>query len=153
MNSQYTIRRATRSDLETLVGFTVDEAMETEGSAPELDAVRIGVKAGLDGTAPVEYWVAQTQEAQVIGAISVVTKWSNFRGGYYWWIQSLYIVPDHRGTGLVDLLLDTVADSAKDAGAIDLRLYVIQSNGRAMAVYRRYGFDVAPYNIMTRSLN
>ena len=81
-----------------------------------------------------------------------MTEWSNFRGGYYWWIQSLFIVPDHRGTGLVDLLLNAVADLARMAGALDLRLYVLQSNQRAVAAYRRCGFKVEPYAIMSRGL-
>jgi ribosomal protein S18 acetylase RimI-like enzyme len=38
------------------------------------------------------------------------------------------------------------------AGRADLRLYVLESNPRAVAAYRRCGFDTAPYAIMTRSL-
>jgi ribosomal protein S18 acetylase RimI-like enzyme len=63
-------------------------------------------------------------------------------------IQSLFIVPEHRGRGLVDSLLEFVATTARAAGALDLRLYVLQSNQRAIAAYRRCGFDVAPYTIM-----
>ncbi len=152
MDSEYTIREAKGSDLDSLIAFTVQEATETEGSDPDLAGVRLGVESGLEGSAPVTYWVAQSRSSQVVGSISVVTEWSNFRGGYYWWIQSLFIVPDHRGTGLVDLLLNAVADLARVAGALDLRLYVLQSNQRAVAAYRRCGFEVAPYAIMSRGL-
>lgn len=152
MDTAYTIREAKASDLDTLIAFTVREARETEGSEPDHATVRLGVESGLQGPAPVRYWVAQSAGGQVVGSISVVTEWSNFRGGYYWWIQSLYIVPDHRGTGLVDRLLNAVAETARAAGALDLRLYVLQSNERAMAAYRRCGFDVAPYAIMSRDL-
>ena len=152
MDSEYTIREASGSDLDTLVAFTVQEVKETEGTDPDLAAVRLGVDSGLDGSAPVTYWVAESEGGEVVGSISVVTEWSNFRGGYYWWIQSLFIVPDHRGTRLVDLLLGAVADSARVAGALELRLYVLQSNQRAMAAYRRCGFETAPYAIMSRGL-
>ena len=152
MSSEYTIREANGSDLDTLIDFTIREAKETEGADPDLAAVRLGVGSGLEGTAPASYWVAQSGGGQVVGSISVVTEWSNFRGGYYWWIQSLFIVPDHRGTGLVDLLLKTVADLARVAGALDLRLYVLESNQTALAAYRRCGFEVAPYAIMSRGL-
>ena len=152
MRSEYAIREAKGSDLDTLIAFTVQEAKETEGSDPDLSAVRLGVDSGLQGSAPVKYWVAQSGGGQVVGSISVVTEWSNFRGGYYWWIQSLFIVPDHRGTGLVDLLLNAVADLARAAGALDLRLYVLQSNQRAVAAYRRCGFEAAPYAVMHRGL-
>lgn len=152
MTSAYTIRESQPSDLDTLIAFTVEEARETEGADPDLKAVRLGVASGLKGAAPATYWVAQAEDGQVVGSISVVTEWSNFRGGYYWWIQSLFILPEHRGTGLVDLLLQSVADSARKADALDLRLYVLQSNERATAAYRRCGFETSPYSIMTRPL-
>lgn len=152
MNQRYTIRAALPSELAILVDFTIREATETEGNEPDPAAVRRGVAAGLDGSAPVSYWVARSSSGEPVGSISVVTEWSNFRGGSYWWIQSLFIVPEHRGSGLVELLLDTAADAAREAGALDLRLYVLESNHRAIAAYRRIGFETAPYAIMTRQL-
>lgn len=152
MTSAYTIRKAQPSDLDTLTAFTVEEARETEGTDPDREGVRLGVASGLEGSAPATYWVAQAVDDLIVGSISVVTEWSNFRGGYYWWIQSLFILPDHRGTGLVDLLLQSVANSARESGALDLRLYVLQSNERTAAAYRRCGFETSPYSIMTRPL-
>jgi ribosomal protein S18 acetylase RimI-like enzyme len=153
MNSPYTIREARSSDLDALIAFTVQEARETEGVAPDLQAVRRGVRAGVDGSAPSTYWVAESQDGNLVGSISVTTEWSNFRGGTYWWIQSLFIVPEHRGSGLVDLLLGFVAGEARAAGALDLRLYALRSNQRALAAYRRFGFVEAPYTIMARRLD
>lgn len=152
MNLEYTIREAIDADLETLVDFAIQEARETEGTDPDASAVRIGVGSGLEGSVDAKYWVALSGDGQTVGAISVVTEWSNFRGGYYWWVQSLFVVPDHRGTGLVDFLLNTIADLANAAGALDLRLYVLQSNHRAIAAYRRCSFKQIPYVQMSRSL-
>jgi len=152
VDSQYTIRRATHDDLDVLVDFALHEAKETEGCDADPRRLRLGVKSGLEGSAPATYWMAESQNAKPVGEISVVTEWSNFRGGYYWWVQSLFIVPEHRGTGLVDLLLDFVAAESRAADALDLRLYVLQSNHRAIASYRRCGFEVAPYTIMVRRL-
>jgi len=153
MDFEYSIREAKDSVLDTLIAFTAQEARETEDVEPDLVALRLGVETGLKGEASVRYWVAEAGDGQVIGSISVVTEWSNFRGGYYWWIQSLYIVLEHRGTGLVDLFLNTVADLAEVAGALDLRLYVLQSNQRATSAYQRCGFVAAPYTIMSRNLD
>jgi len=152
MDLEYTIRAAEITDLDRLVDFTTREARETEGDDPDAAAVAVGVRAGLEGSAPATYWVAESRSGEVVGSISVVTEWSNFRGGYYWWVQSLFIVPEHRGSGLVELLLTIIADTARTAGALDLRLYVLQSNQRAVAAYRRCGFEVVPYSIMTRRL-
>lgn len=150
--SAYRIRPAEPSDLESLVTFTVQEALETEGKHPDVAAVRLGVESGVGGTAPSTYWVAEADDGDVVGSVSVVTEWSNFRGGYYWWVQSLFVTPAHRGAGLVDALLDFVADAARVAGALDLRLYDLQSNKRAIGAYRRCGFQVADYTIMSRAL-
>jgi GNAT superfamily N-acetyltransferase len=96
--------------------------------------------------------VAESAEGRLAGAISVVREWSNFHGGHYWWIQSLFIVPEHRGRGLLEHLLDHVAEVAKENGALDLRLYAHKGNLRALQAYRRCGFEEAPYAIMTRRL-
>jgi ribosomal protein S18 acetylase RimI-like enzyme len=152
MTCDGTFRRATLEDLETLVGFTLREARETEGEEPDPETARRGVRAAFEDDPPSTYWVAEAASGEVVGSVSIVTEWSNFRGGFYWWIQSLYIVPDHRGSGLVDRLLDFVVGEARKAGALDLRLYVLESNTRAVAAYRRCGFESVPYSIMKRSL-
>lgn len=112
MNPDYRIRKANLSDLDSLVAFAIQEATETEGHSPAPDAVTIGVQKGFEEIAPSSYWVAESNEGEIVGAISVVTEWSNFRGGYYWWVQSLFIASDHRGRGLVDDLLRFIARTA-----------------------------------------
>jgi ribosomal protein S18 acetylase RimI-like enzyme len=59
---------------------------------------------------------------------------------------------NHRGRGLVDLLLNHLTEEARRAGALDLRLYARNSNHRALQAYRRSGFEVVPYTIMRRRL-
>ncbi len=62
MDSDYTIRNAEVSDLDPLVAFTLQEAKETEGDDPDRDAVVLGVQAGLEGSAPSTYWVAESSD-------------------------------------------------------------------------------------------
>lgn len=153
MNSEYRIREADIEDLDTIVDFTLQEAQETEGAEKDLAAVTRGVQAGFDDPSLSIYWVAEAADGRVVASASVVTEWSNFHGGYYWWVQSLFILPEHRGHGLVDLLLAYLANAAQAAGALDLRLYALSSNHRALQAYRRCGFDVAPYTVMIKRLN
>jgi GNAT superfamily N-acetyltransferase len=152
MGDECSLRRAAVSDLETIVTFTVAEAREAEEVELERAVVRRGVEAGLRDPSVSTYWVAESSDGEVIASISAVREWSNFNGGYYWWIQSLFIEPVHRGSGLVDLLLDKVAEEARASGAIDLRLYAHGANRRALEAYHRCGFSEAPYVIMLRSL-
>jgi GNAT superfamily N-acetyltransferase len=98
------------------------------------------------------YWVAEAPDGQIVASTSVATEWSDFHGGNYWWVHSIFIVPEHRGSGLLEILLEHLEKAAGDAGALDLRLYAHQSNERALRAYRRCGFTVAPYIIMTRAV-
>lgn len=152
MDSRYAIRRANSADLAVLVGFTLREAADAEGVELSGEEARRGVAAGLEDPAVASYWVAESAEGEVVAATSVVTEWSNFHGRHYWWVQSLYIAPEHRGRGLVELLLDHLAAAARAADACDLRLVVHQSNQRAIGAYGRCGFRAAPYAIMRRDL-
>ena len=152
MADDYRLRSATSADIETIVAFTLEEAREAEGRELDPERARLGVRAGLEDPSLATYWVAESGDGRVVASTSVVREWSNFNGGYYWWVQSLFIEAEHRGSGLVDLLLDRVADEARAAGAFDLRLYAHRSNTRALEAYHRCGFEEAPYVIMTRAL-
>lgn len=148
MGAAYTIREVREDDVDTLVDFTLREAEEAEGTTLDRDAVRRGVQAAFVNPPRATYWVAEDAKGRVVASTSVVREWSNFHGGDYWWIQSLYIVPEHRGTGLLELLLDHLSRTAAAAGAIDLRLYAHAGNGRAIRAYERCGFTRAPYVLM-----
>lgn len=146
----YTIRDARTSDIETLIDFTVREAREAEGKELNPEGVARGVRAAFESPPRATYWIAQDAEGRAVASTSVVREWSNFHGADYWWVQSLFIAPEHRGSGLAALLLDHLAHAAAAGGALDLRLYAHASNERAMRAYRRHGFAEAPYVIMNR---
>lgn len=148
----YTIRPGSEADLDALVAFTMSEALDAERRTLNPGDVRRGVAAAFATPPKARYWVVEAQ-GRLVASTSIVTEWSNFRGGDYWWIQSLYIVPEHRGHGLVDTILQHLAGEAGRAGALDLRLYGYDSNARALRAYRRFGFREAPYLILTRPLD
>ena len=146
------IRPARSADIETLVEFTVAEAREAEGLHADAAAVRRGVEAAFGESPRSTYWVAEDANGAIIASTSVVREWSDFHGGDYWWVQSIFIRPEYRGRGVLDSLLDALAAAAESAGALDLRLYAHVSNERAIHAYRRCGFADAPYVIMRRPL-
>lgn len=152
MTSEYTIRPATTADIDVLVSFTLAEARDAERRTLDVEGARRGVHGAFDHPPRAHYWVAQTGAGRVVGSMSVVTEWSNFLGGDYWWIQSLYILPEHRGQGLVDKMLAHLSAQALAAGALDLRLYGYNTNERALRAYQRCGFDVSPYIMLTKPL-
>ena len=55
-------------------------------------------------------------------------------------VVAMYVVPDRRGSGCANLLLDAVADLGRRQEARRLVLCVTDLDGRAARCYRRYGF-------------
>ena len=152
MTSDYTIRPARLDDLDAVVEFTMLEAHEAEGKVLDRAAVARGVRGAFDQPARARCWVAEAAGGRVVAYVSSVAEWSNFNGRDYWWVQGLFVLSDHRGGGLVDRLLDHVAAAAREAGALDLRLYAHEGNARALRAYERLGFRSTPYVIMSRPL-
>jgi hypothetical protein len=131
--SQYSIRLAAEPDVDTLVDFTLREAAEAERVTLSIEEATTGVRGGF-GTSPLStYWVAVAADGSMVASTSVVKEWSNFHGGYYWWIQSLYILPDHRGSGLPS----TCTEPGDDDGAGGARRRGSGSNHSGGAAIRQ----------------
>ncbi len=146
------IRRAKSADLESLVSFAVAEAKEAEGVKKDSERVRQGVTTALNDDSIAMYWVLETNNTGVIGSVSIVKEWSDWNSGYYWWIQNMYILPEFRGKGLMEQLIQALKDAARNEGALELRLYVHKNNAQAIRAYQKVGFFDADYRIMTMSL-
>lgn len=55
-------------------------------------------------------------------------------------LMAMWVHPDVRGTGAVDLLVSSVKAWAGEVGAKQVRLNVVESNSRARRCYERAGF-------------
>lgn len=147
-----TVRRARLSDLQSLVSFAQQEAMEAEGLEKVSITLEKGIQTALDDESIAIYWVLADETDAPVGNISTLREWSNWNAGFYWWIQSLYIMPKYRGKGYLEDLLKTVISEAKRQGALDLRLYAHEDNERALKAYRKVGFQDSKYKILIRKM-
>jgi GNAT superfamily N-acetyltransferase len=76
----------------------------------------------------------------------LTVEWSDWRDGWFWWIQSVYVEPEHRRQGVYALLHRYVRELARRAGdVVGLRLYVERDNERARRVYERLGMRPTAY--------
>lgn len=148
----YTVRTAHTEDLELLVRFAHAEAVDAEGINLPPEIVRKGILTALGNPAVARYWVLADVDGQVVGHISVVREWSNWKAGYYWWIQSLYIRPEHRGKNGLELLLEKIKETARQENALEIRLCVHRDNLRARRAYQRNEFSELPYILMRMDL-
>jgi len=131
------IRQAVPNDADTLVGFNLRLAWETEEKRLDPAVLAAGVRSVLQNSALGFYLVAEI-DGTVAGSLMVTTEWSDWRNGVFWWIQSVYVVPERRRRGVFRALYEAVRERAKGASQVcGLRLYVERDNVAAQAAYTR----------------
>ena len=140
-----TIRDAGTNDLSTIVAFNMALAVETEGKQLDTRTVEGGVSAALLEPDRLRYWVAESV-GRVVGQAAVTREWSDWRNGWIWWLQSVYVPAGNRGQGVFRLLFEHIKQEAHQRGnVIGLRLYVETENERARQVYETLGMQPGGY--------
>lgn len=143
-----TTRPATRADIPTIVTFNLGIAAETEDHQLDPTIVTPGVTRFFDEPAYGFYSVAESTAGDVVGGLLITYEWSDWRNGLFWWIQSVYVHPDHRRTGVFRALHAHVHQLAEaDDVACGLRLYADKDNTRAHDTYTSLGFKKTTYLI------
>ena len=144
---EHPIRRATLDDLETIVDFNIRLAAESEDIHLDRATVRRDVRGLLTDAARGAYYVACGQG--IIGQMMHTREWSDWRNGDIWWIQSVYVHPDHRRRGVCrSLYAHLKARAAAAPDVVGLRLYVERENATAQAAYANLGMGRAGYLVM-----
>lgn len=139
------IRLAKKSDVDDLVEFNQAMALETEGKKLDSDVLRTGVAAVFDDPAK-GFYVVAADEAGIAGGLLVTFEWSDWRNGWFWYIQSLYIRPEYRGRSIYTRLYDFVKKLADEQGNVcGFRLYVEKENDHAQRVYEKVGMTQTYY--------
>ncbi len=152
MAPNVSIRRAARHDAETLACFNEAMARETEDKPLDPDTVRAGVRAVFDRPEQAFYLVAERDDA-IVGSLMITTEWSDWRNADFWWIQSVYVRPRARRTGVYTALHRDVRRRAREAEEVcGLRLYVERDNAAAQAAYEELGMAEPPYRMYEEML-
>lgn len=138
------VRDAKPGDAPTIALFNAEMAEETEGRRPDESVLRRGVERGLERPELCRYWVAE-HDGEVVGQVMVTFEWSDWRDGVVWWLQSVYVTPAHRRTGVFRALYSHVEREARAAEAVGLRLYVERDNTRAHRTYEALGMKPTDY--------
>jgi ribosomal protein S18 acetylase RimI-like enzyme len=145
-----TIRPATLADLDTVVAFNAALAWESEHKRLDDAVLRTGVKASLADPAKGFYVIAES-DGEVVGQSGVTFEWSDWRNGWYWWIQSVYVKESARRQGVFSAIYRHLeAMALADTAVIGIRLYVEKENARAQNTYRALGLEEEGYFLMGR---
>lgn len=144
-----TIRAARPDDWRVIADYNCRLAWESEQK--RLDPARIepGVQAILNDTTKGRYFVAEV-DGRVIGQIMHTWEWSDWRNGQIWWLQSVYVAPEHRRQGVFKRLFDHLIQLGQTEKVLGIRLYVENQNERAQRTYEQAGMDKAGYLVMER---
>jgi len=142
------VRDATPMDLAFIVAANTALAAETEGQTLDAALLQAGVQALFADPRLGRYYMAE-RDGQVLGQLLTTFEWSDWRNGLFLWVQSVYVMPGHRGDGVFRALFDHLAALAReDARICGIRLYVDRSNEKAQSVYGRLGMHRSNYGVM-----
>ncbi|MEM9416647.1 MAG: GNAT family N-acetyltransferase, partial [Planctomycetota bacterium] len=144
----YSPRPAVPADAETIAQYNAAMALETEGKSLDLDVLTAGVRAVFADASRGRYFVVDDAEHGVVGCLMVTYEWSDWRNGVFWWIQSVYVHPDHRRRGVFGMLYDAVREAGHaEPDVIGYRLYVEDANDTAQRTYTARGMNPAGYQV------
>jgi ribosomal protein S18 acetylase RimI-like enzyme len=141
------IREGHLEDRDLIAQFQVDMAWETEAYKLDYETVTKGVEAVLMNSAYGVYYVALVDN-RVVGSLLTTYEWSDWRNGTVLWIQSVFIAPNFRKSGVYNQLYSYIRSMVDaDVSLKGIRLYVDETNERAREVYRRLGMNGEHYRV------
>ncbi len=140
------IRLAGPADLDTVARFNALLAEESEGLELDMDRLRSGVSAMLRDQSLGFYLIAEAGQ-EAIGQLALTYEWSDWRNGMFWWLQSVYVRPEHRRQGVLRALYEHMLRLADERGVCGVRLYVERDNRPAQKAYDSLGLSRAVFHM------
>ncbi|MBN1551323.1 GNAT family N-acetyltransferase [bacterium] len=153
MNRKRCIRYANEKDIRTLTEFNMALAAETEGITLNSEKVEAGVAHVISHPEMGFYLVAE-DDNRIEGSLLITPEWSDWRNGFFWWIQSVYVTPDNRRKGVYrDLYTHVLKLGADVSNVCGYRLYVERNNLAAQKTYEILGMRKSDYVMYEREIN
>ena len=120
-------------------------ALETEKKRLDEAILRPGVGA-VFGDASKGFYVVTEIDGRIAAGLLVTFEWSDWRNRWFWYIQSVYVLPEFRGQRLYGQMYDFVKALAQERGDVcGFRLYVEKENLTAQRVYEKAGMHETYY--------
>ena len=140
------IRPATEADIRFIIDIQLSMALETEQLRLEPHLVEKGVKAVFNDSGRGFYLLAEAGGFRA-GCLMVTPEWSDWRNAWVWWLQSVYVLPVNRKSGIFGMMYDYVKNMVMQRADVSgVRLYVDRTNLRAQQAYTRVGMNGEHYS-------
>ena len=139
------VREALATDCQSLVEFNAKMALETEAKPLDRELLEAGIRAALGDAKRGRYFVAE-RAGRSIGCLMLTLEWSDWRNGWFWWIQSVFVEANQRRSGVFRKLYESVIERARETDDVaGVRLYVDAENRVAQSVYEALGMSQSHY--------
>lgn len=153
MESNFKVRKATKTDLDTIIQFNINMAWETEEKELPRGKIEPGVY-GLFEKPEYGFYIVAEKDGQIAGSLMITYEWSDWRNGLFWWIQSVYVPKQFRRQGVYRQMYEWVKEqSAGDKGVCGYRLYVEKENITAQKTYESLGMEQCIYYMYEEGKN
>ncbi len=146
------VRRATLADCDWIVDANRQLAAETENLRLDPEVLTPGVTRVLRGEAEAFYLIA-SDDGRPVGQMMLTREWSDWRNGWFYWIQSVYVVAEARRRGVFRALYQAAVDQVeREPEAVGLRLYYEEHNHAARDAYLKLGMKAAGYLVLEKTI-
>ena len=151
-NTEISVRPARQDDVSLMARWAEAMAFETEHKQLDAAVVTRGIQRAFDDPSKGRYFIAEI-DGRPAGTLMFTLEWSDWRDGWWWWIQSVYVDPDFRRRGVYRALYAHVLELAQaDPEVRGLRLYVEQDNTNARRTYEFLGMQHPGYAMYEKNL-
>ncbi len=87
-------------------------------------------------------------EGVIAAALMVTSEWSDWRNGFFWWVQSVYVKKEYRRQGLYSEMYRFVkSEAGRRPDVCGFRLYVEKDNLSAQKTYAALGMERTHYRL------
>lgn len=146
-----TIRKLQNTDFDTVLSMMlVFYASDALLIHPSGEVLRKTLTDALADTPYLEAFGFE-KDGVLIGYGMVAMSYSTEAGGLCAWIEDIYIEPEYRGKGYGTSFL-TFVKERYEGRVTRIRLEAEPENERAMAVYRKAGFEILGYTQLVQEL-
>jgi GNAT superfamily N-acetyltransferase len=134
------IRPALPDDVPVIVRLVRDLA-EYEKALDEVEMTEEQLAAALfpDGRDPATFAHVAEVDGEVVGMAVWFLSFSTWTGSHGIWLEDLYVAPEHRGLGLGQELLRTLAGVCVERGYHRLEWWVLDWNAPSIGFYESIG--------------
>jgi GNAT superfamily N-acetyltransferase len=136
--AKITILPATIEDVPAILGF-IRGLAEYEKLSHEMEATEAGLREHLFGARPAAEAIIAHVDGEAVGFALYFGTFSTFVGKPGIWLEDLFVVSEHRRSGIGKALLRAVAKIAMRRGCGRLEWSVLDWNEPAIKLYRKIG--------------